>query len=116
MVVYGNGSQTRDFVNVHDAVEAALAAVEKENVEEVEGQVFNVGSGKPTSVNELAKAVLELAGADLMVKYEAPRAGDIRRSYADVSKAGRLLGFKPQVGLREGLRALLAEAAVSASC
>jgi nucleoside-diphosphate-sugar epimerase len=75
----------------------------------VEDQVFNVGSGKSTSINELAKAVLELAGVDVAIRYEKPRAGDIKDSYADISKAKKLLGYEPKVSLRDGLQVLLEE-------
>ena len=104
LVVYGDGLQTRDFVNVSDVVEGILAAMRRGGIE---GEVFNIGSGKATSLNVLAKEVLELAGVDLGIHYEEPRAGDIKDSYADISKAKRLLGFEPKVSLREGLKAIV---------
>ena len=104
LTIYGDGSQTRDFVNVHDIVEALLASLKSSSAN---GEVFNIGSGKPTSITELAKTVLELTGQDLEIRYELPRAGDIKDSYADISKAKRLLGYEPKVTLRDGLRALL---------
>jgi UDP-glucose 4-epimerase len=110
LVIYGDGSQTRDFVNVHDIVEAVLVSM-KHNA--AEGEIFNIGSGKPTSINELAKTVLELAGLDLEIRYEKSRAGDIKDSYADISKAKTLLGYEPKVSLRDGLRALLEEKTVA---
>jgi UDP-glucose 4-epimerase len=106
LVIYGDGSQTRDFVNVHDVVEAILASMKSGDAE---GEVFNVGSGKPTSINELAKTILELAGVDLEIRYEKPRAGDIKDSYADISKAKKFLGYEPKISLRDGLRVLLEE-------
>jgi UDP-glucose 4-epimerase len=106
LVIYGDGSQTRDFVNVHDVVEAILASMKSSDSE---GEVFNVGSGKPTSINELAKTILELAGVDLEIRYEKPRAGDIKDSYADISKAKKFLGYEPKISLRDGLRVLLEE-------
>ncbi|MGA2682447.1 MAG: SDR family NAD(P)-dependent oxidoreductase [Candidatus Bathyarchaeia archaeon] len=106
LVVYGDGSQTRDFVNVYDVVDAVLASVKSRDAE---GEVFNVGSGQPTSINDLAKTLLELAGVDLMIRYEKSRTGDIKNSYADISKAKKLLGFEPKVSLRDGLRVLLEE-------
>jgi UDP-glucose 4-epimerase len=104
LVVYGDGSQTRDFVSVHDIVEAVLASMRSFAAQ---GQVFNIGSGKPTSINELAKTVLELAGVDLEIRHEKPRVGDIKDSYADISKAKKVLGYMPRVGLREGLEGLI---------
>jgi UDP-glucose 4-epimerase len=109
LVIYGDGSQTRDFVNVHDIVEAVLVSMKHNGAE---GEVFNIGSGKPTSINELAKTVLELAGLDLEIRYEKSRLGDIKDSYADISKAKKFLGYAPKVSLRDGLRALLEEKTV----
>ena len=106
LVIYGDGSQTRDFVNVHDIVEAVLASMKSSGAE---GEVFNIGSGKSTSISELAKTVLELTGLDLEIRYEKSRAGDIKDSYADISKAKKFLGYEPKVSLRDGLRALVEE-------
>lgn len=110
LVVYGDGSQTRDFVSVFDVVDAVSASIK---CSDAEGEVFNVGSGKPTSINMLAKTVLELAGVDLMIRYEKSRVGDIKDIYADISKAKKLLGFEPKVSLRDGLRLLLEEKKVA---
>jgi len=104
LVVYGDGSQTRDFVSVHDIVEAVLASIRSVNAN---GQVLNIGSGKPTSINELAKTILELAHVELEIRHEKIRAGDIKDSYADISKAKSVLGYKPRVDLRYGLQALV---------
>jgi UDP-glucose 4-epimerase len=106
LVVYGDGSQTRDFVHVCDVVEAVLRSLESKDAE---GEAFNIGSGKPTSVLELAEAVLELTGLNLEILCDKPRLGDIKHSYADISKAENLLRYRPKLSLREGLHALLAE-------
>ena len=106
LVVYGDGSQTRDFVNVHDVVDAVLASMKKR---EAEGEVFNIGSGKPTSINELAKTVLGLSGINTAISYEPPRVGDIKNSYADISRAQKLSGYQPKFSLTKGLSGLFAE-------
>jgi UDP-glucose 4-epimerase len=103
LIIYGDGSQTRDFVNVHDVVEAVLKALE---TEKAAGEIFNIGFGVATSVNKLAKYILDLAGFNLDISYEQPRAGDIKDTFADISKAEKLLGYKPAVSLCDGLRAL----------
>ena len=105
LVIYGDGSQTRDFVYVEDVAEAILSSIKNNSAE---GEVFNIGFGKPVIVRELAEAVLELAGLDLEIFCDTPRVWDIKRSYADISKAEEFLGYKPKVSLRDGLRALLA--------
>jgi UDP-glucose 4-epimerase len=104
LTIYGDGLQSRDFVNVKDIIEAVFAAMQ--NVD-AHGQVFNIGSGKPTSINELAKILLELAGVDLEVCHEKPRAGEIKHSYGDITKAREVLGYEPKVLLKEGLHELL---------
>ena len=104
LTIYGDGSQTRDFVNINDIVQALYACLKSSSAN---GEVFNIGSGKPTSITELAKTVLELTGQNLEIRYEQARAGDIKDSYADISKAKRLLSYEPEVTLRDGLRALL---------
>lgn len=104
LVIYGDGLQTRDFVNVKDVAEAVFSSATRGSVE---GEVFNVGTGKATSINELATALLELSGLNLEIKHGQPRSGDIIDSYADVSKAKKLLGFEPKVTLKVGLQALV---------
>ena len=106
LVIYGDGSQTRDFVNVHDVVEAVLASIKSDDAE---GGIFNIGSGKPSSINELANTILELAGVDLEIYHEKPRIGDIKDSYADISKAKKFFGYEPKIALKDGLRGMLDE-------
>jgi UDP-glucose 4-epimerase len=110
LTIYGDGSQTRDFVNAKDVAKAVLASIKSSKAE---GEVFNIGSGKHTSINELAEAIIELAGGGSEISYEKARAGDIKDSYADISKAKKLLGYDPVVSLREGLRVLLGEEMVA---
>ena len=104
LVVHGDGSQTRDFVNVQDIVSAIMCAIE---CDEADGKVVNVGFGEPTTINELARTVLDLCDSDEAVAYEEARAGDVKHSYADISLARRLLGYEPKVSLREGLSRLV---------
>jgi UDP-glucose 4-epimerase len=104
LTIYGDGSQTRDFVNVRDIVDGILASMK---TNKTDGEVFNIGSGKPTSINDLAKAVLELGNVDLEIKYEKYRTGDIKHSFADITKARKLLCYEPKVSLRDGLRELI---------
>ncbi len=98
LIVFGDGEQTRDFVYVED-----VARVTADCVEKGEG-VYNIGTGKETSVNEIVDMVRAVVGKDVEVVYEDPRPGEVRRIYLDVSKAEEELGFKPEVGLKEGIR------------
>jgi UDP-glucose 4-epimerase len=109
-IIYGDGKQTRDFVFVSDVVDACLRAKTCKNCV---GDVINVGAGVEVSINRLADVLTKLFNLHgIKFVYAEPRAGDIRRSCADLSKAERLLGYKPKVSLREGLAMLLRERGV----
>jgi UDP-glucose 4-epimerase len=107
LVVYGDGSQTRDFVHVHDVAEAVWLAL---NVSDIENQVYNVGSGQPVDVNELIQILTGLIGNNVEVLYKAPRVGDLKNSCADLTKAREVLGYQPKIGLKAGLQNLIHEA------
>ena len=106
LVIYGDGTQKRDFINVKDVAEAILIST---IIKSAVGEVFNIGTGEPTSINDLAKTIIELAGGDLKITYVKSRAGDIKNSYSDISKAKKLLDFEPKVSLQEGLQILFDE-------
>jgi UDP-glucose 4-epimerase len=97
--IFGDGEQVRDFVYVGDVVAAVLAAFGRD------GGTFNIGTGTPTSVNELFETCRRVAGVDSEAEYAAPRQGDLLRSVLDVSRAERELGWRPTTSLEEGLRA-----------
>lgn len=99
VTIFGDGEQTRDFVYVEDVARANAAALKPG----VSG-VYNIGTGEPVSVAGLARAVMEVAGVEVPVKYGPPRPGDIRHSYADIRRARDGLGWEPRTGLAEGLR------------
>ncbi len=98
LIIYGDGEQTRDFVNVQDVVHLVKLALTKK----ADG-VYNCGTGKETSINELAKIIAELSGKDIKIVHDKPREGDIRKSYADISKA-RDIGYEPKTNLKEDLK------------
>jgi UDP-glucose 4-epimerase len=103
--IYGDGTQTRDFIHVSDVVKANLLALRTNNGV---GGAFNVGTGHPTSINELASLLSNLEGRpDISPKHCAARAGDIHDSYANITNAKRALGFESKVSLEEGLSSLL---------
>lgn len=105
--VYGDGETSRDFVYVANAVQANLLAATTHSA--VAGEVYNVGCGQETSLNELFRMIrLGLTGYEPEVAsqepvYEGFRIGDIRRSVANISKARRRLGYEPAVSVPEGL-------------
>ncbi len=104
-VVYGDGEQTRDFTFVSNVVEANWKAATHPGIA---GEVFNIGCGARTSLNQLARELARIVGARVEPRYEPPRAGDVRHSLADVSKAAKLLEYTPAVALQEGLERAVA--------
>jgi UDP-glucose 4-epimerase len=106
-IVFGDGLQTRDFVHVSDVVRANLLAATSERAV---GQVINVASGRSVSLVELIatiKAAIGPAAAHLEIDHQAPRAGDLRASSADIRRARELLGYEPQMALEDGLRTVI---------
>jgi UDP-glucose 4-epimerase len=102
ITVEGDGEQTRDFVHVSDVVRANLAAA----TTEATGRAFNVGTGEYVTINELAELIRAAADSDSEIVHEDPRAGDIRRSYADTAAATEQLGFDASIPLSTGLRTI----------
>ena len=101
LTVFGTGRQTRDFIYIGDVVRANLLAAEMPGAD---GKIINIATGKATSVLELGRTVAGVVGKPLRIKRAPARRGDIRHSSADISLARRSLGFRPAVGLEEGLR------------
>jgi nucleoside-diphosphate-sugar epimerase len=99
-VIYGDGEQTRDFTYIANVVDGVLRSCEAPNVA---GQMMNLATGGRISLNELLRTMNRIQGTDLTAIYEEPRAGDVRDSQADISKARRLLGYAPIVDLEQGL-------------
>jgi prepilin-type processing-associated H-X9-DG protein len=99
--VFGDGEQTRDFTFVGDAVAANLLAADAQRAP---GEVVNVAGGRRVSLNELLREIRSLTGASVEPRYQPARAGDVRDSLADLSRARELLGYEPEVELRNGLR------------
>ena len=99
--IFGDGEQTRDFIHVSDVVRANLLGLE---VERGIGEAFNLGTGKPTSINTLASLLAELYGKRTTPAHLQPRKGDIKDSYADVTRAKNVLGFESKMELRNGLQ------------
>jgi len=97
-LIFGDGKQERDYVYVGDVVAAALKAAE------VEGGIFNVGTGRASSVLELYDLCRKAAGSELEAEHAPARVGELQRSVLDISKAVSELGWRPDTSLEEGLR------------
>jgi dTDP-L-rhamnose 4-epimerase len=104
-IVFEDGNQTRDFISIHDVIEALVRVIQ---TDKADFQAINIGSGKPTSIANLAKLLAKIM--DVAIQPEITntgRKGDIRHCFADISKAKRLLGFTPTVSLEQGLEELV---------
>jgi nucleoside-diphosphate-sugar epimerase len=115
-IIYGDGEQTRDFTYVANVVDGVLRACD---APQAAGEAINVACGTRISLNELLRVMNTIVGTSIQAIYKEPRPGDVRDSQADITKAKKLLGYTPIVGLEEGLRHTLAwcraESAAAAS-
>ena len=103
-LILGDGTATMDFVYIDDVARSNIAALQSD----VSDQVFNIASGTETSLNELAAALLKVMGSNLEPEYGPERkVNPVARRLADVSKAEKMLGFRAQVGLEDGLTRLV---------
>jgi len=100
--IHGDGLQSRDFTYVGNAVHANTQAIFSEN-KEAWNQIYNIAYGQQTSLVELYKIIQNLVGSDLEANFGPTRAGDVKHSLANISKANRLLNYKPKVTVEEGL-------------
>jgi UDP-N-acetylglucosamine/UDP-N-acetyl-alpha-D-glucosaminouronate 4-epimerase len=98
--IYGDGGQTRDFTYVANVVDGVLRACEAPNIA---GEVINVACGTRISLNDLLRVMNKILGTNIEAIYKEPRAGDVRDSHADITKARTLLGYAPSVTLEDGL-------------
>lgn len=99
ITVFGDGEQTRDFVNVKDVVQANICASESLGI----SGAFNIGSGSRVTINELIRLIEKASGLTAEVQYANNRPGDVRHSLADISASSRAFGFSPSVSLEVGL-------------
>lgn len=103
--IFGDGSNTRDFVAVEDVVQSIQNAITK--IDGKKGNFYNIGSGKYTTIKDLAKLMISISGKPLSIKYKKPLKGDICHSQTSIWMAQRELGYNPQITLKEGLERLL---------
>ena len=105
-IVFEDGTQSRDFVSVHDVVQASILAMEKE---EANNDFFNIGAGRQLTILDVANVLIKLFNIgeikpDVKNKF---RKGDIRHCFSDISKARRILGYEPAVSFEDGMRELI---------
>jgi nucleoside-diphosphate-sugar epimerase len=104
-VIFGDGEQSRDFVNVADVVTANFRAAIAPNAA---GKAYNIASGGAVTLNQMLRELSNILGVDASARYEPARAGDVRHSLADIAAARRDLGFEPTVAFADGIRATAA--------
>jgi UDP-glucose 4-epimerase len=104
VVVFGDGEQTRDFINVRDVAQANYRAAMSRGV----SGAFNLGSGTRVTINGLVELMIAASGIRPVVQFGPPRKGDVRHSLADISAAGKAFGFEPTVTLEAGLKEYMA--------
>ncbi len=110
ITIFGDGNQTRDFVNVRDVVQANLKVALAPGV----SGAFNIGCGERITINDLVAELQVASGIQAQAAYGAPRPGDVLHSQADISAARAAFGFAPSVPMAEGLREYMAWAATQA--
>jgi len=99
-VIFGDGEQSRDFTYVANVVEANILAAK---THDVSGAVINIACGERTTVNSLADKINEILDGNIKPIHDKPRPGDVRHSFADISKAKKILKYTPRISFREGL-------------
>ena len=99
LIIFGDGEQTRDFVNVQDVARANYQAAMAKGA----WGAFNIASGRRITINRLVELMRKASGIKPSVRYGAPRKADVRHSLADISKAHKAFGYRPEVNLEEGL-------------
>jgi UDP-glucose 4-epimerase len=104
LVVFGDGTQTRDFVFVDDVVKALVAAATAQGVDQ---QIINIGSGQETSINQLVAAIERVTGCEAQVLHIRDESPGVRRLVADLTRARHWLSYEPGTDLETGLRSLL---------
>jgi UDP-glucose 4-epimerase len=105
ITIFGDGSQTRDYVHVHDVARANMAATKWEvpTVSSIDSVAVNVGTATETSVTELAQKLIEVTGSPVSIEHQAARPGELQRSAVAIDRAGKDLGWQPQYTLDQGL-------------
>ena len=101
-IIYGDGKQTRDFTYIDDIIDGTLKASE---INDAEGEIFNLGGGSRTSLIRINEMLLKLTcKEDIVPIYEDSKIGDVHDTYANISKSRKILGYNPNMSIKEGLK------------
>lgn len=100
IIIYGDGNQTRDFTFVTDTVDGIIRAGYGENKK---NNIFNIAYGKEISIKNIAEIIIKKTGSSSKIIFQPPRPHDVRRHFADISKAKKILGFRPKINIEKGI-------------
>ena len=104
-MIFGDGEQKRDFVYIQDVIEANMLALHSKNAI---GQVFNIGTGTEVTINEVSRILKELINnTEVQDIHTAPRPPDVRRGFADIEKAKKIIGYNPKYSIKKGITDLI---------
>ncbi len=106
LTIYGDGKQTRDFIHVDDICQAIYLVLNYSGSNQIWGSPFHLGTGKETTILELAELIKDLFEKEIKLSFAPPRKGEIIRNYSDISRAKDVLGFSPQISLKDGVKAV----------
>ena len=117
LTIYGDGKQSRDFIHVNDlchAIFLCILALENErltnqpitNNGKISGEIFHLGTGKETSILEMARLIQGVFDKKIKISFAPERKGEIKRNYSDITKPKRILGFSPQISLKDGVESV----------
>ncbi|OGH21852.1 MAG: hypothetical protein A3F31_05055 [Candidatus Levybacteria bacterium RIFCSPHIGHO2_12_FULL_38_12] len=104
-IIFGDGKQTRDFTFVTDTVVGMIMAAENDRLN---GDVVNIARGHEVTINDVAKTIIKQLNNEVKITYVSPRPSDVRRHFADITKAKKILNFMPKISIEEGLEMYLA--------
>ncbi len=104
LIIYGDGEQTRDFINVKDVAKANIQAYEASGIR----GAFNIGSGKSITINQLAQIFTKISKREIKVEYQPSRKGEVLHSRANIDKAKKVFNFNPKISLEEGIKEYIA--------
>lgn len=100
--IFGNGEQSRDFVSINDVIDSIYCSISYDK-----NGIFNIASGKNTTIKNLAETMIALSGKNIGIKFNPPKIGDIKFSQADITLATNNLGYTPKIELKDGLKEIL---------
>lgn len=103
--IYGDGTQTRDFISIEDVVESILNSIE--NIVGKRGRIFNIASGKSEKIKDVAQYIVKSANKDFKINYQRAKKGDIKKSQTKIERAKEELGFTPITSLKSGIKKLV---------